>query len=205
MKNNSSRTADEFRPISLLSIVGKLYDTILLERLQRVSDREKWIPEYQAGFRRHRSAIEHLIHLQQEAHSAFQEKKILVAAFLDLSKAYDCVDRSKLLQKLRDLGVCGQMRKYLESFLGRRFSCVTYRNATSKMLEFTHGVPQGSPISPFLFNVYCAEALSQCGEGRGMQADDTCVWRSHKSEKEACKLLTEDLASVHKFGKAHNM
>ena len=205
MKHSASRRADELRPISLLSVVSKLYDSIVLERLQRVSEAQGWIPDYQAGFRRHRSAIEHLIRIQQEGHTAFREGKIMMVAFLDISKAYDCVSRPLLLKKLKGLGIQGRALKYLEAFLGKRYAWVTYKNADSDITEFKYGVPQGSPISPFLFNVYCAAALSECGQGRGLQADDMCVWRIHKQEEVACRELTADLKTVFEWGKKHNM
>ena len=58
MKHSASRREDELRPISLLNVVSKMYDSLVLKRLQRVGDAQSWVPEYQAGFRRHRSAIE---------------------------------------------------------------------------------------------------------------------------------------------------
>ena len=205
MKHSASRRADELRPISLLSVVSKLYDSLVLVRLQRVNETQGWVPEYQAGFKKHRSAVEHLIQLQQEGHSAFREGKILVVAFLDISKAYDCVNRSLLLSKLSHLGVRGKALGYLKAFLGKRYSWVTYKNAESDITEFKYGVPQGSPISPFLFNVYCAAALVGCAQGRGLQADDMCVWRIHKQEEVACRELTADLKTVHEWGVQHNM
>ena len=205
MKHSASRRADELRPISLLCVVSKMYDSIVLERLQRVSGAHGWVPDYQAGFRKHRSAVEHLIRIQQESHTAFRENKVLVVAFLDISKAYDCVSRPLLLKKLKELGVRGKALKYLEAFLGKRYAWVTYKNSESDITEFKYGVPQGSPISPFLFNVYCAAALEECGQGRGLQADDMCVWRIHKQEEVACKELTEDLRTVFEWGVKHNM
>ena len=178
---------------------------MVLERLQRVGDAQGWVPQYQAGFRRHRSAIEHLLQLQQEGHTAFKQANVLVVAFLDISKAYDCVSRPLLLTKLRKLGVRGKAMGYLEAFLGKRYSWVSYKNADSEITEFKYGVPQGSPISPFLFNVNCAAALEGCGHGRGLQADDMCVWRAHKQEAVACKELTDDLRTVHEWGVKHNM
>ena len=205
MKHSASRRADELRPISLLSVVSKMYDSIVLERLQQVSDKRTWVPDYQAGFRKHRSAVEHLVRIQQESHTAFRENKVLVVAFLDISKAYDCVSRPLLLKKLKELGIRGKALGYLEAFLGKRYAWVTYKNAESDITEFKYGVPQGSPISPFLFNVYCAAALEGCGQGRGLQADDMCVWRTHKQEEAACEELTGDLRTVFEWGASHNM
>ena len=139
------------------------------------------------GLRKHRSAVEHLIQLQQEGHTSFKEGKALVVAFLDISKAYDCVKRPLLLKKLRELGIRGKALGYLKAFLGKRYSWVTFKSADSKVTEFKYGVPQGSLISPFLFNVYCAAALEGCGQGRGLQADDMCVWRTHKQEEVAAR------------------
>ena len=66
------------------------------------------MPSYQAVFRGHRSAIEHLIRIQQEGHTTFREGEVLMVAFLDTSKAYDCVSRPLQLNKLRKLGVTGK-------------------------------------------------------------------------------------------------
>lgn len=205
MKKTSAREAGDFRPISLLPVPSKMYDSVMLGRLQSVSDQREWIPAYQAGFRKHRSAIEHLIQLQQEAHTTFKDREFLVIAFLDISKAYDCVSRKILLQKLEGLGVNGRMLAYLQSFLGRRFASVTYESATSDTHEFQFGVPQGSPISPLLFNIYCADALERCEGGKVMQADDMSVYRKHRSQAKACELLTEDLATVFNFGQSHQL
>lgn len=205
MKKTAAKTPTDFRPISLLPVISKIYDSVILARLQSVSDSAGWVPEYQAGFRTHRSALEHLIRLQQEGHTAFARKEFLVVAFLDISKAYDCVSRPLLLQKLKGLGVDGNMLHYLAQFLGRRFACVSYRGERSHMTEFQYGVPQGSPISPLLFNIYCAEALHRCGGGRGLQADDMCVWRRHSSQLAACRLLSRDLSKVHSWGDSHLM
>ena len=116
-KEASARTFDKFRPISLLSIVSKLFESIMNARLQKLADNHAWIPAYQASFRKHRNPVEHLIRLQQSAHSALRKKQLLLVAFLDIKHAYDTVSRPILLQKLRSLGVGGLMLAYLT------FSC----------------------------------------------------------------------------------
>ena len=150
----------EFRPISLTPVVSKMLESIVRERLNAVSERQQWIPPYQAGFRPRRCAHEHLVRLQLAGHTAFKRREVLLAAFLDLSKAYDTVSRPLLLYKLKHLGVDGPMLKFLSSFLGRRLSSVIYRSSESDLVEFKNGVPQGSPLSPFLFILYIAQALS---------------------------------------------
>lgn len=205
MKQSAAKTAGDFRPISLLAVPSKVYDSIVLARLQAVSDTQQWVPHYQAGFRKHRSAIEHLVQLQQEAHIAFKRREFLVVAFLDISKAYDCVSRPMLVQKLENLGVNARMLAFLQCFLGKRFASVRYDTETSSVHEFQYGVPQGSPISPLLFNIYCADALRRCEGGKVLQADDMCVWRRHRNQDAACELLSDDLLTVHEFGTGHQL
>ena len=130
---------------------------------------------------------------------------MLLLALLDLSKAYDTVSRPLLLHKLKNLGVHSNMLQFLKHFLGERQATVRYRTATSNMHSFQNGVPQGSPLSPLLFNIYTAQALSDSGENVAAYADDLAVWTTAPTVAAAQRKLARLLAPVHSWASTHRM
>ena len=80
-----------------------------------------------------------------------------MAVFLDVKKAYDCVDRERLLELISNFGINGKMLRWLKYFLGKRYNKAILIAEISKKKEFRKEVPQGSPISPLLFNIYLSE------------------------------------------------
>ena len=205
MKSGRVRSESDFRPISLLSVVAKLFEAIVRSRITAIAERQAWVPSYQAGFRAHRSPLEHLVELQQASHTAFHRKEVLLAAFLDLSKAYDTVSRPLLLRKLEQLGIDSSMLGFLRHFLGQRSGVVRYRDTEGSAYAFANGVPQGSPLSPFLFNIYIAEALNSSMVTGRLYADDITLWTSASTLEAAEQDLTAALSTVHEWASAHRM
>ena len=204
-KSPKAQSVSEFRPISLTPVVAKIFESIIRSRLTLISTRNGWIPSYQAGFRPKRSIIEHLIQLQMAGHTAFRRKEFLLAAFLDLSKAYDTVSRPLLLSKLQRLGIDGPMIFFLRAFLGNRTGAVSYRSAVSETREFRNGVPQGSPLSPLLFTIYIAQALADSEAERCAYADDLALWVSAPTLEAAETQLSAALEPVYRWSTAHRM
>ena len=78
---------DEFRPISLTSVCGKLFEKIIVKRINTICETNNWLPELQNGFRRKKSTINSLLKLQQEIHCCFKRKMYMATAFLDIKKS----------------------------------------------------------------------------------------------------------------------
>ena len=163
---------DKFRPISLLSVVSKLMERIVACRLYRYVERESVLPEYQAGFRHKHSTVDLLAELQQEAYSAFAERESMLFVMLDIEKAYDKAWRPGIMHRLRRIGVDGRMFAWIRNFLEQRRSRVVINGEESSWRPSLHGVPQGSPLSPLLFNIFVAPVLKKVKAGRLMFADD---------------------------------
>merc|ERR1711991_959321 len=133
-------------------------------------------PNFQNGLRTKRSTLDNLIIIQQEIHAAFKRKEYFLAVYLDIKKAYDCVNRTILLNIINKLGIRGNIFNYLRNFLGDRFNRVRFKEEYSDFMEFKNGMPIGSPLSPILFNLYLADIEEYISEGISQFADDLVVW-----------------------------
>ena len=169
---------DEFRPICLLSVIGIIFEKVICSRLEIISKELCLIPSFQSGFVKGKSTTDNQIKLQQTIHNTFVKKDFMVAVFLDIKKAYDCVDRSLLIKDLMEIGLEGQMAKCLFDILSSdRSARVIYDGEVSSNLRFKNGVPQGSPLSPLLFNIYLKNLKTISGENILQFADDIVIWK----------------------------
>uniref|UniRef100_A0A803TV69 ribonuclease H n=1 Tax=Anolis carolinensis TaxID=28377 RepID=A0A803TV69_ANOCA len=156
-KKGDKNDPANYRPISLLSVVGKLYSRHLYNRLLDWLDSEKIIGEEQAGFRKGRSTIDHCIVLNHLAEK-YQKRpyKGLYTAFIDLKAAFDSVPRNLLWQKLQETTIDKRLLwliKSLYSDTTTQVRCGVQGNL-SKPIAVNRGVRQGCILAPILFNLY---------------------------------------------------
>ena len=170
-------TVDKFRPICLLSAIGKVMEKIINNRLYNLAINNNCISRHQSGFIKQKSTMDNLIILQQEIHCSFRKGEYFVAVFLDIKKAYDSVNRELLLKVIRRKGVNGKIISYLTDFLGQdRVNVTKFRGTISAENLFRKGLPQGSPISPLLFNIYLNDITQIIEDKILMFADDIVIW-----------------------------
>ena len=178
-KNNDKiLEVDKFRPISLTPTISKIMERIVNNRLKIMVEHKKIIPSFQKGFRKHMSTFDNLNILKNVIVRTFKEKKIMIACFLDIKKAYDTVNRDKLIKMLKEIGLQGKIFSWLKQFLQPRKSRVIYENTQSQEIEFKNGVPQGSPLSPLLFNIYIKELGNIKNLNISQFADDIVIWET---------------------------
>ena len=190
----------EYRPISLLSIVGKIMERMVTSRLYRFAERRGILPTYQSGFRQKHSTLDHLVTIQHEAHAAFSRRESLILALLDVRKAYDSVWRAGLYDRLRAVGVDGRMLNWIRAYLSGRRSRVLFDGVMSGWCDSLFGVPQGSPLSPLLYNIFSSPALHRVTFGRALFADDIAIFASGKDMQSLERQCTDQLARISRWG-----
>lgn len=106
------------------------------------------------------------------------------------------MSRTLILEKLIHLRADKNIVIYIKNFLQNRYSTVRFGNATSEKLEFKSGVPQGSPLSPILFNIFCSDVLENCRCQKAQYADDIAIWAVAPSVQAGESLLNHDINCI---------
>ena len=156
-KGSKTITCDpmNYRGISLLSTVSKVFTGILNNRLVRYCNLLDIIVEEQNGFRKGRSCQEHIFSITTIIQCRIQEKKSSFAAFIDLEKAFDRVDRILLLYKLLCYyNVDGKFYHILKTLYSNHWSCVKINDSYTDWFTVSSGVRQGDILSPTLFSIF---------------------------------------------------
>ena len=157
---------DEFRPISLLSVFDKNIERIAHERMMR-KVKDKLHPNLY-GFAKGRGTQDGLMTVSHMASSHIfrknatntRSKGSCVAVFVDLEKAFEMANKNVILSTLAKLGVKGKLLAWIKDYLTDRRGYVTIDGFKSEAHDFENGTPQGSIISPALFNIIVHELLS---------------------------------------------
>lgn len=189
------------RPISLLSNEGKLFERIILEKLNAHAEANNLIIKQQFGFREGHSTIQQVLRITELASLNFNRNRSTGLAMLDLEKAFDSVWHEGLIHKLMIGGFPSKIVKLILSYLSDRRSTVCVDGVFSKPFAVSAGVPQGSILSPFLFNYFINDIPIDPKTKLAIYADDTALFVDvqWKNAKRVSELLSNAFNSVSKF------
>ena len=205
-KDGSRLVVSNYRPISLLPILGKIFERIIYTRLYGFVEKYKIITNNQYGFQRNKSTEHALIDIHEKILHAIENKETPCCVFLDFAKAFDTVNHQILLRKLEHYGIRGLGNKLLQSYLTNRQQCVSVAGSNSKLKNIEHGVPQGSILGPLLFLIYINDICESSSKlSFFLFADDTTLFYSHKDTKVIKETFNRELITISDWLKANKL
>ena len=196
-KKDNRDAITNYRPISLLSSVSKIFEKIIFKHIYNHFKDNFIISDFQSGFLPKRSTTTQLIDVYHTFCQAIDNEKEVRVVFLDISKAFDRVWHKGLLYKLHRPGISGNLLKWLQSYLSDRRQRVIINGQNSDWKNVTAGVPQGSVLGPLLFLLYIND-LSYEIQNCNIRffADDTCLFINIDNRTEAAERINDDLIRV---------
>lgn len=190
-KKDDKACPDNYRPISLLPCISKIFEKIIYKRFLDFCKEQKILSDQQFGFRKKHSTQHALSTLTNFLAKKLDDSETSIVVFLDLSKAFETVDHSILLDKLYFYGIRGIALELIKSYLENRKQRVKTGNHLSDFMEILCGVPQGSILGPLLFLLYINDLPFAIDLASILFADDTSVLSSSKN----ISTLFEDINS----------
>ena len=152
IKKDSKNLKENYRPVSILSNISKIYETCLYNELSNYF--EDIFSDYQFGFRKGISAQQCLIILIETWKKHIDNKESFGALLTDLSKAFDCVNHELLIAKLHAYGLDNSSLRLIHSYLNNRQQRVRIDNDFSTWSDIKDGVSQGSILGHLFFSIY---------------------------------------------------
>ena len=198
-KKDDKSSVDNYRPISLLSSVGKTMEKLIHKHVHNYLLQNNIITCFQSGFTAGDSSVNQLVELYNTFCQALDEGKEVRAVFCDISKAFDRVWHRGLIAKLKHYGICGPLLNWFISYLTNRFQRVVIPGGVSGWLEILAGVPQGSILGPLLFIIFINDIVKEIHSNIRLFADDTSLYIVVDFPDSAAQILNLDLERLYNW------
>ncbi|RKK55869.1 hypothetical protein BFJ69_g17692, partial [Fusarium oxysporum] len=195
-----------WRPISLLSCLGKGLERLIARRLAWAAVHYSVLHSQQAGALPKRSATDLVTVLIHDIEEAFARKKVATLVTMDVQGAFDTVMCNRLVLRLREQGWPDHLARWAGSFMSGRSARVRYQDTVTPSSPLQCGLPQGSPVSPILFLLY-TEPIYRLGNPRGRfgYADDTAILSIGDTVDETTAMASSSIAEMVRWGAANGV
>jgi len=192
-KSGNENDPGNYRPIAITPVFSKIFEKLVAKQLLFFLSKNNIITDDQFGFREGCSTTDAIFRVISSILETFEDGGVSVAAFVDLSKAFDCVSHTVLLKKLNHYGVRGTASNFFKSYLSTRSQYVTTQYGKSTCSSVTRGVPQGSVLGPILFLIYINDFPNSVDSRTVLFADDTTLIQSSNTIHRAKDILENQL------------
>lgn len=142
-----------YRPIALTSCLCKLIEKLVNQRLVWFLEKNGKLSKFQSGYRKNRSTLDQLVRLETFIRNAFIRGEHVTVVFFDIEKAFDTTWKRGILRDLHNMGLRGNLPEFISNFLDHRSFQVKVGSELSDFFPQEEGVPQGSILSPILFEI----------------------------------------------------
>jgi hypothetical protein len=197
--NKDATNPNNYRPISLLSAVGKLFERIILKRLNDHTAQNNIVPLEQFGFSTGLSTTHQLYRIVDKIRQNLDIGRSTGMVFFDAEKAFDSVWHGGLLFKLHNLHYPRYLQHLSSSFLTERSFQVCINKSFSTTINIPAGVPQGSVLSPSLYNIFNHDIPKHNETESAFYADDTAIFSSNTYPLFVTDALQEHTNSLIKY------
>ena len=200
-RNKPKDYFNSYRPISLISCISKLLEKVINARILNWAETTNNLPPCQSGFRKNKSCQDHIARLDQIITEGFNNKQITGCILFDLEKAFDKASHEGILFKLTKAGLPTLLLNWVKNFLLDRTFHVTWRQSISTTFTTKTGVPQGSCLSPTLFNLFFSDISDSIPSNihRALYADDLAILYSSSTTREISSNLQTAVNQITSF------
>ena len=192
-KSGEKNLFDNYHPITVLPIISKILEKCVYQQLTEYLESNNLLSKQQFGFCKGRSTETATTLFLDDIHKARDKSQLTGAIFIDLSKAFDTISHSSILEKLPSYGITGHEKAFFTDYLFNRWQRVSYKSILSTSKPIFCGVPQGSILGALLFLLHFNNAEKQLEKCKIiMYAHDRVIYYQHKDIASIEKALSSD-------------
>ena len=204
-KGGDPYSSTEWRPISIVPIISKIMEKLVCYRLNKFLIKKNILTNNQFGFRTGHSTAHAILNINEQILANSDCEQHTLSIFLDLSKAFNCVNHDILIGKLQWYGITGKPLDFFRSYLTDQYQFTRINGHDSGWRKITCGVPQGSVLGPLLFIIYINDLSYVSSFSVSLFADDTCLVLSHKDLKHLEIICNNELKIIDDWFKANRL
>ena len=205
-KTGDKKLVSNFRPISLLNPIAKIFEKIISLRLINFFQHFDLLSKIQFGFTKGKGVENAVLTFLHDIYNANINNQQSISVFIDFKKAFDTINHEILLKKLHQYGIRGKMNDFFKSYLTNRINYVRIGEYISESKLSCTGVAQGSCLGPLLFIIYINDIVNvEIQSKMLLYADDIVLYYSHANSDHLTSTINTDLFNIYKYTTVHKL